>query len=355
MVFGTIMYPPFSMQSVFRQICCVVLCIGTLWGAAAAADHGPLQTTNRFPLHMIVLTPRPVNAALPGRGVLVTTLAMEYSNTFFDFRNDRWDIVADMEMLVGELSMAYGVTEDLAFRMDIPMISMQDGFLDGFLENYHDLLGVGNYGRERRPKNEFSYRAAKEGRLWFQGESFGLRMGEIRASGQLALPALRLGGHPLTSSVLGTLKIPVGDTDSGVGSGKYDVGFFLPVKWKGDRWAFHVMPGAIWIDDPKTLGAQVSARNSISLLAGAAYDYSHKWRVLAQLNYYSSPFEKTGLDELDSGALELSFGIQRTLSKTLYWEFAFGEDLTRAVPDFNVRLGMTWRFSSGEVGGKAKH
>ena len=118
------MYPTFSMQNIIRQICCMVLGIGTMWAAAAtaAADYGPLKTTNRFPLHMIVLTPRPVNAALPARGVLETTLAMEYSNTFFDFRNDRWDIVVDMEMLVGELSMAYGVTEKLALRLEVPVI-----------------------------------------------------------------------------------------------------------------------------------------------------------------------------------------------------------------------------------------
>jgi hypothetical protein len=230
---------------------------------------------------------------------------------------------------------------------------MQDGFLDGFLENYHDFLGVGNYDRDKRPKNEFSHRAAKEGRMWFQGESSGFRIGEISVSSQLALPALRLGGHPLHCSLLGTLKVPVGDTASGVGSGKYDVGFFLPVKWKGHRWRFHLMPGAIWIDDPETLGAQVSAQNCISLFIGADYDYSRKWRLLAQFNYYSSPFEKTGLDELDSGALELSFGIQRTLSKSLYWELAFCEDLTRAVPDFNIRTGMTWRWSTVAAGGKA--
>lgn len=347
-----------SMQTVLKQICyMVVLLIGTMWGAAAtaAADYGPLQTINRFPLHMMVLTPRPVNAELPGRGDLETTLAMEYSNTFFDFRNDRWDIVIDMEMLVGELSMVYGVTEKMTLRLEVPVISMQDGFLDGFLENYHDFLGVGNYGRDKRPKNAFSYQAAKEDRRWFQGESFGLRIGDIRASSQLALPVLRLGGHQLSSAVLGTLKIPVGDADSGVGSGAYDAGFFLPIKWKGNRWVFYLMPGAIWIDDPKTLGAQVSARNSISLFVGAGYEYNHRWRLLAQFNYYSSPFEKTGLDELDNGALELSFGIQRTLSKTLYWEFSFCEDLTRAVPDFNIRIGMTWRFSTGEADGKAKH
>ena len=87
-------------------------------------------------------------------------------------------------------------------------------------------------------------------------------------------------------------------------------------------------------------------RRCIRLLVGAAYEHNHKWRWLAQMNYYSSPFEKTGLNELDDGALELKFGFQRSLSEKLYLEFAFSEDLTLAVPDFNIRLGMTWHFNS---------
>jgi hypothetical protein len=312
----------------------------------ASDDYGPLKTCNRFPLHMLVLTPRPVSADLPKQGSFGATLAAEYSNTYFNYRNARWDLVVDTEVLVAELSTVYGVTERWAVRLDVLMISMQGGFLDGFLQNYHDVLGVSNYGREDRPKNEFAYRATKDGQLWVQGESGALQISDIRISTQYALPSMTLLGHALDSSVMATLKVPTGDADSGLGSGQYDVGMFLPIKWNGDRWSFYLMPGFLWIDDPQTSGARVSARNMTSIFAGAAFEYNEKWRWLAQLNYYSSPLEETGLEELDDGALELAFGIQRTLSPSLYWEFAFSEDLTLAVPDFNIRLAMTWRFRS---------
>jgi hypothetical protein len=335
------------MKNYTGQLCSTVIGIAVILGAVALAnaDYGPLQTTNRFPLHWVVLTPRAVSAELPGQGTLETTFALEYSNTYFDYRNSRWELLIDMEVLVADLSIVYGVCETFAIRLDLPMISMQDGFLDGFLENYHDFLGVSNYNRENRPKNDFAYRVAKDGELWIQGEAAAWQLGEARFSTQFSLPAVKIAGQPLNSSFLATVKIPTGDAGKGLGSERFDVGFFLPIHWKRSRWSVHLMPGALWIDDPKTLGAQVSARNSVSLLAGTAFEYNDKWRWLAQLNYYTSPFEKTGLDELDDGALELSFGFQRTLSQSLYWEFAFGEDLTLAVPDFNIRLGMTWRFN----------
>jgi hypothetical protein len=316
-------------------------------GSAAMANvaDGPLQTTNRFPLHMMVLTPRAVSAELPEQGNWEITLAAEYSSTYLNLRNPSWDLIIDMEMLLADLSLVYGVTENFALRLDLPLISMQDGFLDGFLQNYHDFLGVSNYDREYRPKDDFEYLVTKDGKLWFRGETGGLQVGEAKISTQFSLPSMALAGRDLAGALLLTLKVPTGDTDKGVGSGRFDGGVFLPIHLKGTRWSTYVMPGSIWVGEPETLGAHVSARNSVSLLAGAAFEYNDKWRWLAQLNYYCSPFEKTGLDELDNGTVELILGVQRKVSRKLYWEFAFGEDLSRSVPDFNLRLGGTWCYS----------
>ena len=328
----------------------VALVLGT--GASAGSDDGPLQTTNRFPLHMLVLTPRPTNAELPGKAILETTFALEYSSTYFENSNSRWNFLLDMEMLVGDITMAYGVSEKLALRLDIPLISMQDGFLDGFLQNYHDFLGVPNYGRENRPGDAYAYRVTKDDRIWLLGKKDRLRLGDVRLSMQIALSPLALSGHSLNSAVLVTLKLPTGDAGSGTGSGRSDAGLFVPMQWCGARWSFYLMPGAIWVNDPQTVDAAVSARNSISLFTGAAYRCNHRWRWLAQVNCYSSPFEASGLNALDRGAMELSIGFQRTLSRSLYWEFAFCEDLSRAVPDFNIRSGLTWRFGNRPARGK---
>jgi hypothetical protein len=337
-----------KIEKLLGRILYIVWAVGVLLVLEVKAydGYGPLQTTNRFPLHMLVLTPRPVSADLPKQGTLGATLAMEYSSTYFNHRNALWDLVFDMELFVAELSTVYGLSEKMAIRLDVPAITLQGGFLDGFLQNYHDVLGVSNYGREDRPKNEFAYRATKDGELWVQGGGGVLQISDIRISTQYALASMTLAGYTFNSSLLATVKVPTGDADSGLGSGQYDVGMFLPIKWTGDRWSFYLMPGFIWIDDPKTSGARVSACNTTSMFAGMAFEYNRKWRWLAQLNYYSSPFEKTGLEELDRGALELTFGVQRPLSPSLYCELAFSEDLTLAVPDFNLRLSMTWRFRS---------
>ena len=335
------------MKYFFGQLSCLMIALSVISVSNAWPYAGPLQTANRFPLHMLVLTPRPVAAQTPAQGQAEATMALEYSSIFYDYRNDRWDFLIDMEILVVDLSMVYGITDNLAIRLDLPFVSMRDGFLDGFLQNYHDALGVSNYGREDRPTDTFAYRATKDGTLWIQGESDALKLGEVRVSTQVGFPPASMGGGILHSAALFTVKLPTGDSNQGMGSGETDVGFYLPVQWNRMQWSFFLMPGTAWISDPETLGAQVSARNSLSLFAGAAWRSSSQWCWLVQANYYSSPFESSGLNELDTGALELSLGFQRSISNALSLEFVFSEDLTRPVPDFNLRLGLTWKFGVG--------
>ena len=309
------------------------------------ADFGPLQTSNRFPLHLLFLKPRPVQAGLPPQGDLETTLALEYSNTFFDYQNSRWNALMDMEMLVTDLSVVYGLTPKLALRLDLPFVSMGGGFLDGFLENFHDAIGTSNYNRQNRPKNTFGYRVTKDGRLWLQGDDGTMQMADITVSTQIALtqPGNK---RKIAGSLLLGLKLPTGDSDRGLGSGQFDAGIYLPLRWSSNRWAFFAMPGAAFIGDPDTQGADIAARNSFSLFGGVAYDYSQKTAWLIQLNYYTSPVEQTGLNELDRGALELDIGFHHRMAEGWILEFAFCEDLTLALPDFNLRLGLRWTWAS---------
>ncbi len=326
-----------------------VVCIAILLILAAVdttlADFGPLQTSNRFPLHLIFLKPRPVRADLPSRGDLQTTLALEYSNTFFDSRNSRWDVLMDLEMLVTDLSLVYSLTSKMALRLDLPFVSMGGGFLDGFLENYHDAIGANNYGREKRPKNTFGYRIAKDGLLWLQGDDGTMQMADITVSTQIALIKSRH-NRKMVGSLLLSLKLPTGDSARGLGSGQFDAGIYLPMRWSAGPWSFFAMPGAAFIGDPDTQGAEISARNSFSLFGGVAYDYSENTTWLVQLNYYTSPFEETGLNGLDKGALELDIGFHHSLAEGWIMEFAFCEDLTLALPDFNLRLGLRWTWPS---------
>lgn len=326
---------------------CILVVLGA--GEGKAADLGPLQTANRLPLYLMFLTPQPTKAQLPAHGELETSLAVEYNSIFLKHSGSRWDVLMDMEMMIVDISLVYGVGTKMALKVDLPLVSMGDGFLDGSLESYHDALGVPNCGREDRPGNTFGYHIFRDGAPWVQGRAGTLNPADITISTQIELASTTVGRRAMTSALLLSLKLPTGNEEIGLGSGEVDAGLFVPIQWSGLPYSFYLMPGITMIKDPESRQVPVSGRNSLSLFAGTAYDYNDRLRLLAQLNFHTSPIESTGSSRVDNGALELSLGFQRRLRDRLTLEFAFSEDLTRAAPDFNMRLGIVWSTSVGGI------
>lgn len=324
-------------------------CLAAVWVllgvfSVAWADQGPLAVQNRFPLHLLFLTPRPTTAELPSKGAMRTQMAVDYSSVYVDQHNNQWDFLLDMEMVTVGLSLAYGLTASTAIRLDVPLVSMNSGFLDVFLEGYHDALGVSNYGRENRPSNSFAYQVSKDGLRWIEGDSGGLHLADVTVSAQWALPRPSFLPH-WKSTLLVSVKLPTGDVHGGFGSGRSDMGVFAPSQWSNKAWSFYMMPGFLWHSDPETPGVDVNARNNFSFFAGAGYQYNHQWSWLAQLNYATSPIEHTGIGMLDDGAVELALGFRRFLNRQWCLEFAFCEDLfTRTAPDFTVHMGLVWSY-----------
>jgi hypothetical protein len=333
------------LNKMWSRVFFLMLAWALLWAVpGVGADPGPLSAQNRFPLHFLFLTPRPVSAQLPAVGAVNASAEVAYSSVYFNERSSRWEVLLDLETTVVDLSLSYGLTSRMALRLDVPLVSMNSGFMDGFLERYPDALGVGNYGRENRPRNDFAYRVAKDGRPWIEGEGGSFRWADMTLSAQWEL--IPGGGYRgWSSSVLARIKLPTGSVRRGYGSGSVDAGLFWPSQWSGEKWTVYVMPGWIWRGDPDGGEVFVKARNGYSVFLGTAYAYSDKWRWLVQLDYFSSPFEQTGISRLDDGALELVLGFQRKLHESWYLEFAIGEDpFTLAAPDFNVQLGLVWNW-----------
>ena len=320
---------------------CVVLAVCSGSTRVTYGENGPLNAANRFPLHLLFLTPKPISPDLPSQGDLDATLSIDYSNTFFEHSSNRWDVLIDMELLVLNLDLVYGLASRWGLRMDLPVVSMNDGFLDGFLGNFHDALGVGDYDRHTRPQDQFAYTATKSDEVWFKGRPHRLELADTTVAAHYALlkPSARCS---LASSLLISLKLPTGDKSAGLGSGNFDLGLFLPSKWGAGPLYLYCMPGYSFIGSPKIGRLNVKARDVCSLFAGAAYDTNANWTWLLQVNAYSTPLEFTGIGELDDGAVDLAIGCQFRATRNWLIELAFSEDLTRTAPDFNVRLALRW-------------
>lgn len=310
------------------------------------AAQGPLPTQIRFPLHLLFLTPRPVSAELPPKGSLELGVSLDFSRVNLYQASERWTINQDMEMTVAEISLGYAVTKRTAVRLILPVASMNSGFLDHFVNEYHEMLGIHSVV----PDNLFAYEASKDGQVWLKGASGRVELADVTLSAQWEwLPSVSHDGF--CSSLMASVKLPTGSPRRGYGSGRTDIGFFLPSQWSGRQWSFYLMPGYIWPSDPDTDNVKVGARQSMSLFAGTSYAYNERWQWLLQFDYFESLLEHTGIEAIDDGALEMTFGLRYRTGGNWAYEVGFSEDIfTIAAPDFTVHMGVVWLWRTGQGG-----
>lgn len=306
----------------------------------AKQPTGPLGVLNHFPPHMMFLTPRPHSPQNVASKTFSGALSFDYFSIYSDASSSDHTVLMDMEAMVVDLRLVYGLTDDLSFGVRVPMVSMQDGFMDHPLEWYHHALGLPNYGKEKRPKDEFAYVIKKDNQRWFRSKKGGLNLLDSTIFSQINLIDLKK-KIPTKIDLTYEVKLPLGDETSGFGSGAWDYGFFIPIQFSLSRINAYLMPGYIRIGKPRLDSADISVRDIKSFFLGGEYPYTSNVSLVTQINAYTSPFGATGVKKLDDASIELAFGLKWRLTTQINAEMAFCEDLTRSAPDFNLHLMMS--------------
>jgi hypothetical protein len=322
----------------FRIIFLLILLIVLLPATGMAMRQtGPLGVLNQFPIHWIFLTPRPHSLHAISENTITGAVSFNYFSIYSDTSSSTHSHLMDMEAMVLDIRLAYGLTDDLSFGAIIPMASMQDGFMDHSLEWFHRSFGLPNYGKERRPKDEFAYVIEKNGQVWFKAKKGGLNLLDSTFFTQLDLIDFRP-HFPAIAGLTYQAKIPSGDETHGFGSGAWDHGIFIPIKVSFSAINVYLTPGYIFINTPEFNNSNISTCDIKSLFLGGEYLYSSNLSLLAQINSYTSPFKDTGIEKLDVSSVELALGVRWAFTPQLDVEMAFCEDLTRSAPDFNLHI-----------------
>ena len=303
---------------------------------------GPLNTRNQFPVFMMFLNPMPATALpLPEKAIRLSP-AVDYSSVYVDQDSGNWEVVMDMELMVVDLTMEYGLTRNLTLRLQPVFVHMSRGFLDNFLESYHDRLGVSNGGRESRPQDAFGYWIYYDNQEWLTGKEGGLHLADSQVSMRYCV-VRNSKAVPVDFSVAYILKIPLGDAAYGFGSGKFDHGIHLLSRLRLDPVSIYLNGGYNILSDPETNGADIKVDNTVSLFAGLEYAYSPDLSLIVQTNYFASPFRDVAFSQFEEGGFALDLGFVVQLSRQTMLEFAFGEDLAASgAPDFNLHFRVSW-------------
>ena len=319
----------------------IVVCVSFFQAVLCGAQphFGPIEVRNQFPPHMFFLTPRPHSPQTLEKNGIEGSAELDYFSVYSNAASSSHRILMDMEAVVLGFRFAYGITDGFTFSVHVPLVSMNDGFLDGPLEVFHKTFGLPNYGKEKSSQNKFSYMIKKDDQLWFDGREGGLNLCDLTMRAKVRLLESDA-FSPLDVGLTYEVKAPSGNVSYGFGSGAWDHGLFLPVKYGFKNINAYFMPGYIMLGRPRFDTADISVKDIISLFVGGEYIYSSKTNLVMQFNSYTSPFERTGIEKLDTPSLELALGARRAFSSVLGGEIAFCEDLTDGAPDFTIHFRL---------------
>jgi hypothetical protein len=291
--------------------------------------EGPFQVKNLYPVFLHADQPYLEKASVENS----MSYSLSHSSTYTVQESEDWVIHLDME--ITEINFRYKriIKDVFEFGLDIPVLIIGSGFMDGFLEDYHETFGFGDYGRSQRPNNEFLYEVRKDGELIIEGKS-GTRLGDIRVS----LKAPLIASDAFNVSIKGDLEIPVSSAKQGFSNGSLDAGASILI----DRsitekivtyWNFgFVFPGDVRGHEKINLNNFIYGGTAIEVDAGGGL------YLMTQLQGQSSIYPETDLQAVDRDAYLIVFGGRyRKDGKSI--ELSLTEDLsTSGAPDFIINL-----------------
>ncbi|MGH7516189.1 MAG: DUF3187 family protein [Gemmatimonadales bacterium] len=257
--------------------------------------------------------------------------AIEYN---LPFPQPSW--LLDAELMRLEL----GVVRDLGSRTfaiaELPVLGAYDGFLDGFLEWYHDLFGIAMPERDARPRNAFAYDLTAPS---------GTRV--VRDRSGLFLGDLRLGVGYRFNSVLqtvGSVTLPTSIGPDGYGRGTVSVNAVTTLRAPfSSRFIYE---GSLGVGFTPSEGALADFHRELFLSAtsGLRFRFWGRQSLFANFFYHSPYYDDVMLPALDQHDLALDFGWILATRGGREWRIGMVEDLEPSGPgiDLVFRLGATF-------------
>jgi Protein of unknown function (DUF3187) len=269
----------------------------------------------------------------PRAGVWNLGLAFDYASAVEVADSRAADYTLDAELLRLRLRVARDLSPSLFIMADASAQGSYAGFLDGFLNWYHDLIGVTLEAREKRPENAFLYQLDLPDGVSRHRPSSDLFIGDLRLS-----VGLRRGPHFQT---IATITLPTSTGPAGYGRGVVAAGLLTTVHAKAAQlWTYE---GSLGLGYTPTHGDlnDYQRTTMVSGSSGLRWRFWGRQSLYANLFYHSPYYRDTTIPPLDRRELSLDFGWILATRRGREWRIGMTEDMEPNGPavDIVFRLG----------------
>lgn len=242
----------------------------------------------------------------------------------------------DAEFLRFDVTAARDLNERLFVFGTLGIGGAYAGFLDGFINWYHNLIGADLPERTTRPNNSFAYDLALNNGLTVS-----------RAPTDLHLNDLRLGaGYRLGRWYQGvlTVTLPTSTAPVGYGRGTISVSALNTARARlGSRLVYE---GAFGLGWTPTHGDLSPYQQTVfaSLASGLRFRFWGRQSLFATLFYHSPYYHDTTLPALDREDLALDFGWLLATKGGSEWRIGMTEDMKPSGPAIDIifRFGASF-------------
>ncbi|MCL2479437.1 MAG: DUF3187 family protein [Treponema sp.] len=230
-------------KAAFIAILLLQFCAASIFAANFSDDFskGPLYGKNLYIPFLIHYNfpSLPARSAATGDLQYHTSLYYSQDSRFredilpqYDGRQyDRAYVVRDYESCVAEFGIAYNFYRNFQAGADIRLISYYGGFLDSFVENFHNFFGFPNAARDRFLQNQIYINIPNDNGVSLYLDRSAVSLGDT----DLWCKWTFFENSGLSLAFMGAFKLPTGNPDLLSGSGSPDTGLGLLADFRISR------------------------------------------------------------------------------------------------------------------------
>lgn len=326
----------------------VLVAVGLLlfgsFGFAAEVELQPLRVSNQGSLAKLTGLPTLDRARLLADGEYEAGFSWDLANSYTLGRNGSEQLSFDGESHRLALRLDRGFANGWEIGVEAPLIVHRRGFLDAFIEGWHDLFGLPQGGRDQAAREQLDYSYQKDSKALFSLQDEEMGLGDIR----LLLSRQLLSADDSALALHASLELPSGAAGKLLGSGSVDMALWLSgeQRWRltSQRLALHYGVGLLAANSGELLSGQRRPLVGTGTL-GLAWSYWSWLALQIQIDAHTSLFENSGLRQIDAASAQLAIGGAVALAERTRLELAVVEDIAvDTAPDVNFHLRLSQRF-----------
>ncbi|SDL75971.1 Protein of unknown function [Geoalkalibacter ferrihydriticus] len=331
------------------RLCLMLAVLSLAWSAEPvhADEIRPFFSRNLHPIVQIFGLPPAEGGFLVAPGATDLRLVAEAANHFCGSVRDHANAFFDGETYRLTLAVRQGLAPRWELGLDVGLVAHDGGVLDAVVDEFHDLSGARDHGRDKVPRDELLYYYHRDGVTYLEMDRSGAGFSDVTLL--LAYQLVVATEHRRRALALrGGVKLPTGDAARLHGSGATDVHVRLAgtdaQSLRALNLTLYASAGVLRLGRGDVL-PQIQREWVGFATLGLGWKARNWLALKAQVDGHTAFFRDSCRKQINSPSAQLVFGGTFFLPRHWSLDLAASEDLVLGTaPDVSFHLSLGRRF-----------